>query len=301
MNKYRICLSAVILLAGIVGAGAQDTQEKPSTITYAFNLMPDTNGTLNARIDLGARWTPWIESGIAAFTDNYSQPFDTDTDVSTIISNGKALELTILRVDEDLLWLLLKKPLDFLEFSAGIIGAYNLTEQQQYGYDPSNAAPLFYLDESIKSVLRPLQSYSLGVRLGPVALSGIFESTLYWSTETITSSHFTSDMAVAPEPGTITYSGGDTRVGGEAEVDLRVARIIGGLEYYSHVMTDGTMANTSKSETWTFRGAVLLSFLQLAGGSPLIGASIVNKSDYFVVRDENIDTSNIRLEIGLRY
>jgi len=299
--KHRTALLSSVLLTLVTSAFSQQSRGDDSILTYGFNILPDTGGTLNARADIGGNWTPWLSSNIAAFTDNYTSSFETATDVSTVVSNGLAAALTVFRIDEDLLWLVLKKKLEFLEFSAGIAGAYDWTEQQQYGYDPSLTVPLFYIDESIKTVLRPLQSYSLGFRLGPVAISGKFESTIYWSTETVVSSHFTSAMSAAPDPAAIEYQGGETLAGGNLELDLRIVRVIGGVEYYRHIMTDGTKANTSMSDTWTYRGALLLSFLKLAGGSPLIGASLVNKSDYFVTRDDYIDTSTIRLEIGLRY
>ncbi len=297
----RFMLLQVFSFLCLLGMTAQSAPPKEPFVSYSFNLLPDTRGTLNARGSIGLNWTAWLSSDLSAFTDNYTNSLDTASDVSTVVSSGRTIALTILRVDDDLLWTLLKKKLEFIKFSAGIRGAYDWTEQKQYGYDPSQALPVFYIDESVKTVLRPLQSYSLGFKLGPVLVGGKFESTIYWSTEAITSTHFTSAMTAAPAAVAIEYDGGETLAGGDLEVNLRVVNVIGGVEYYRHIMTDGTKANTSMSETWTYRGALQLSFLHLAGGSPVIGASFVNKSDYFVIQDKNIVTSTVRLEVGLRY
>lgn len=296
-----ILATASALLATRPLAAQPLADDDGTVLTYGFNLLPDTYGTLNARLDLGVRWTDWLSSGVAAYTDNYVRPMESDADISTLESSGSSLELTALRIDQDLLWRLIRKRLDFVELSAGLVGAYSVTEQSRYGYDPSGSAPVFYIEDSRRSILRPLQSYSLGLRLGPARLTGAFESTVYWSAETVASSRFTSEMAEAPTPISLEYKGGDTKVSGELELDLRAVVVLGGVQFYRHVMTAGTASTTSQSDSWSYRGAVVLSFLKLAGGCPLVGASWVVKDEYFVAGDENLASTALRLELGLRY
>jgi hypothetical protein len=273
-----------------------------SQFTYNFILAPDMSGNLNGRIDLGYSWNPWLFSGAAGYTDNYVQSFNTSTDISSLNSSSRAASLTALKVNQDLLWLLVGKELDFLSFSAGLVGIYDVTSQKQYGYDPTTLpSPVFYLDSTEKTSLRPIQSYTLGLNFGPLALGGKFESTIVWAREKVTSSHFLSSMASPPTATTISYNGGDTLAGGSLSLDLKAIRLIGSFEYFLHVMTDGTTAHTFKSDTYTYGASAVLTFMKLSGGSPVIGVSAVNKLDYIVASKKSISNDAIRFEFGLRY
>ncbi|MFA6506527.1 MAG: hypothetical protein WCT14_10530, partial [Treponemataceae bacterium] len=271
MKLMRAACFLVLLVVPSVLSFSQNTVSAQSQFTYNFMLSPDTAGTLNGRFDLGYAWTPWLSSGASAYTDNYSQTIDTASDVSTLTSTGRTVSVTPLRINQNLLWRLLGTELSFLEFSAGVVGVLDWTTQKQYGYDPSQASPLFYLDSTDKTSLRPIQSYTLGLQFGPIDLSGKFESTIIWANETVKSSRFSSDMASPPAATTITYYGGDTLIGGSLVLDLGIIKPIGNFQYFLHVMTDGTAKNTFKSETYTYGGSIVLSFIKVSGGSPVIG------------------------------
>lgn len=300
--RVRLAIAALAAVAAAcLPASAQDAAPKQPFLNYGINLLPDTGGTLNVRASADLNWLPWLSSSVEIGTDNYTETFDLADDVSTLVSSGRSARLALVRIDEDVLGLLgLRLP--FLRFSAGLVGAWDWIGQERYGYDPATApSTVFYIDESAKTSLRPLQSYSLGLVLGPVSLSGRFESTIYWSPERVSASHYDSTMPSAPAAVATDYVGGDTLAGADLELDLRVVSLIGGFEYYRHVMTDFTVAGTNMSETTTYRGALLLSFIKLGSGSPLVGAGLVRKNDYFPAADANVESSAVRLELGFRY
>jgi hypothetical protein len=300
METERIIALAFVFLIPTHTLLAEEPSPENNFLTYDFSLSPDVSGNLNGRINLGLNWMPWLLTEIEAYTDDYSQNSNTDTDVSTLVSTDRAARLTALRINQDLLWLLIGTRLDFLQFSAGVIGVYDWTTQSQYGYDPSQPVPLFYLDTTDKTSLRFLHSYTLGVKLGPFSVTGGFESTIIWSNEGVISSHFTSGMAAAPQPTTTAFQGGDTLASGNASLDLGFLQVLAGFRYFLHIMTDGTAANTFKSETYTYSGSIALSFLKLAGGSPVVGASWVQKRDFIVASRETVENGSFRIDIGFR-
>jgi hypothetical protein len=306
MRTTRMIAIAVLIVVPLFAAfteeGGADTEDgsQYEFFTFDFSLSPDAAGNLNGRVDLGLNWMPGLLTGFEAYIDNYSKTFDTSTDVSTLVSAERAVRFTAMRIDQDLLWLLLGTRLDFLEASAGIVGYGGWATQNQYGYDPSQPSPEFYLDSSDTLSLRLLQSYTLGFRLGPVSARGKFESTIIWGSENVTSSHFTSIMAAAPEPTRIDYLGGDTLAGGEADLDLGFLKIVGGFEYFLHLITDGTVANTFRSETFTYSGSLILSVLKFLGGSPVIGASWVQREDFIVVSRQTVSNGTLKFNIGFK-
>jgi hypothetical protein len=267
--------------------------------SYSLSLSPSLDGTVNARIDLGMRWLPWLSSALMAQTDDSVVAREDSAGASTLITKAKSVSLTALKVDQELLWGILGTRLDFLEFSVGIVGAYDLIEQSGYGY-PLPLPGDFFLESSRTSRLRPLQSYALGLRLGPLSVNGFFQSTVYWSTETVTSSSFDSGMGSVPSPASIDYQGGDTYAGGELGFDMGFAALDAGFAYYRHVMTDGTVANTSMDQEYRISGGVKLSFIEVGGGNPYLGMSYVIRDVYWVAQDANVKSESMRFMLGVR-
>ena len=151
------------------------------------------------------------------------------------------------------------------------------------------------------TILKPLQRYRLGLDFGFLKIAGLFQSTLYWTNEDVTTNHYTSIMTEEAVPTSKTYFGGDTLAGGDLELDLRYVKLLGNYEYYLHVMTDKTKSGTSQTETHTVGGALVLSFLKITGGSPLLGLDWVRKIDFLVATRETITVDMIRLNFGIRY
>ena len=222
-NRGFMVIALLIALALPMLAAEEDA---PSPLSYSLSFVPGLDGSINIRAGLDYRWLSWMSSGILFYTDNYVRTNDTAQDVSTLSSTGRTAMLTLIELNQDLVWQLLKFRLDWLDFSAALVGGYNYIAQEEYGYDPSSSPVLFYLNESTATILKPLQRYRLGLDFGFLKIAGLFQSTLYWTNEDVTTNHYTSIMTEEAVPTSKTYFGGDTLAGGDLELDLRYVKLL---------------------------------------------------------------------------
>jgi hypothetical protein len=272
---------------------------------FNFTLWPNSIGSLDGRGDISLRWLPWLGTEASVYTDNRVRVADTATDASTAKTASVTGDLYPVKINEELLWSILKKKLDWLAFSAALGARITWEKTNSYGYDPTTY--VFRIADTTGTLFTVPLRLTLGLRFPKVDFTAFFENTMplfgmgglfptVTNYDTQTSAIDSATNALASSA--IRYELTSTRWGGELGIDLRYVQPILGFENYHYTQGVGpNFLNVIGRDVNTYTGNLTLSFIKESWGSPMIGFSYVSYYDFA----QNVELSRqYRVNFGIR-
>jgi hypothetical protein len=275
-------------------------------LSFGIDLSPTTQGSIDGKATLALAWTPWLSSELEGSSETYSLPIERSGVTGSVSSSTRSLVLEAAKIDQDLLWAIVKKRLDFLEFSAGIAGKAAWRSTEETGYDSAGAG-FFYLEEKELRYLKPLVDFSLGLSFPPIKLSGYGVLTPIATYEDTDGTILNSVDAIKT-PYTKSEIGYDGQYGGSLSLAFGPVRPTASVDYFIHSGATTTYSTGSKlryvyqHQDLSVGLDFILGFIKTGAGSPLVGGAWVTSTETAINHSElDYRKSRFRIDLGFRY